>query len=141
MQIHAYFTFNGNCREAMTFYQQCLGGQLTFRTLGSSPLSEKMPQAMKDCILEAMLTLDGGILTGTDMTPESGLVKGNAVSLLLNCKSEKEAKQVFTRLSKGGKVHHPLELNAFGMLLGDLTDKYSNNWILNFNKHSQPTKI
>ncbi len=27
--ITPYLTFDGSCREAMTFYQQCLGGELS----------------------------------------------------------------------------------------------------------------
>jgi PhnB protein len=38
-QINSYLTFNGNCQEAMIFYQKCLGGELTFQTVGESPLS------------------------------------------------------------------------------------------------------
>ena len=44
MQIHSYLTFNGNCREAMSFYQDCLGGDLVLQTIGDSPLSKKMPK-------------------------------------------------------------------------------------------------
>src|SRR6185312_5274964 len=31
-----YLIFNGNCREAMTFYQTCLGGELSVTTFGES---------------------------------------------------------------------------------------------------------
>ena len=27
--LNPYLTFNGNCREAMTYYKECLGGELT----------------------------------------------------------------------------------------------------------------
>ena len=56
MQIQSYLTFNGNCREAMNFYQRCLGGELAFQTVGESPLSDHMPAQMKDCILHSTLT-------------------------------------------------------------------------------------
>ena len=32
-QILAYLKFDGNCREAMTFYKECFGGKLTFNTV------------------------------------------------------------------------------------------------------------
>ena len=48
--IITYLTFNGNCREAMTFYKECLGGELHFQTVGVSPHSSKMPKKMKDVI-------------------------------------------------------------------------------------------
>lgn len=132
--LHSYLTFNGNCREAMTFYQECLGGELIFQTVGESPLAEKMPKQMKDCILHATLRKEALVLQGSDMVPQTGLVKGNAVSLSLDCSSEEEIKKVYAKLSAEGKADHPLEDTFWGALFGDLTDKYGNHWILNFIK-------
>ena len=136
IEIHSYLTFNGNCREAMTFYQECLGGELTFQTIGESPLSKKMPKQMKDSILHATLTKEALILQGSDMVPQTGLLKGNSVSLSLNCSSEEEIKNVYAKLSSEGKADHPLEVTFWGALFGNLTDKYGNHWILNYNKNS-----
>lgn len=133
-QINAYLTFNGNCREAMTFYQNCLGGDLSFQTVGESPLSAKMPGRMKDCILHATLTKGALLLMGSDMVAGQGLIKGNNVTLSLNCSSEAEVKTFYRQLSEGGVAHHQLEESFWGALFGDLTDKFGNHWILNYNK-------
>jgi PhnB protein len=133
--IIAYLSFNGNCREAMTFYQKCLGGKLSFQTIGESPLAGKLPQKMKDCILHSTLTKDNLSLMATDMVSEQGLTKGNAVSLMLNCSSEKEIKQCYKKLVTGGKATHPLELSFWGALSGDLTDKFGNHWLLHYQKN------
>jgi PhnB protein len=133
-QLHSYLVFNGNCREAMTFYQACLGGNLILQTIGESPLAEKMPKQMKDCILHATLTKDALVLQGSDMVPHAGLIKGNAVSLSLDCSSEEEIKKVYAKLSAEGKAEHPLEDTFWGALFGDLTDKYGNHWLLNYTK-------
>ncbi len=131
-QINAYLTFDGNCREAMIFYKECIGGELMLQTIGESPMADKMPQEMKACILHATLTSPGFILMGSDMTPETGLIKGNALSLMLTCSSEEDIKLTFEKLAHGGSVKHPLENTFWGALFGDLTDRYGNNWILNF---------
>jgi PhnB protein len=135
-QINPYITFNGNCREAMTYYAACLGGELMLQPIGESPMADKLPKQMKDCILHATLTSEGFVLMGSDMTPETGLVKGNSVSIMLNCTSEDHIKKTFEKLSSGGVVKHPLENTFWGALFGDLTDKFGNHWILNFNKNS-----
>ena len=83
-QLVSYLTFNGNCREAMTFYKACLGGELTFQIIGESPLAEKMPAQMKECILHATLINGDLIIMASDMVDENGLIKGNSVSLMLN---------------------------------------------------------
>jgi len=133
-QINTYLTFNGNCRQAMAFYKECLGGELSIQTIGESPLADKMPQQMKDCILHATLTKDALILMASDMVGEQGLSKGNAVSLMLNCSSEAEIRKYYTVLSAGGQATHPLENSFWGALFGGLTDKFGNHWLLHFDQ-------
>ena len=74
---------------------------------------------------------------GSDMVSEQGLMKGNSVSLALNCSSEKEIKSFYRKLSSGGKMNHPLEYTFWGSLFGDLTDKFGNHWLLNFDKNKK----
>ena len=136
-QIIAYLTFSGNCRQAMAFYKRCLGGKLQFQKVDDSPFSGKMSKKMKDCILHSTLTKGALILYGSDMVPTSGLVKGNAVSLSLICKSENEIKTIYKKLSTGGNAEHPIEKTAFGAMFGNLTDKFGFNWILIYNKENK----
>ena len=132
--INSYLTFNGNCREAMQFYKECLGGELHFQTIGESPLSDKMPRQMKDSILHSTLSKRSFLLMGSDMVANDGLSRGNAVSLMLDCSNEKEIKTCYEKLSAGGTRDHPLEISFWGALFGDLTDKYGNRWLLHFAK-------
>ncbi|MBK5272109.1 MAG: VOC family protein [Bacteroidia bacterium] len=136
-QINSYLTFNGNCREAMNFYKDCLGGELFLQTIGESPMSDKMPAKMKESILHSTLTKGALVLMGSDMVSEQGLIKGNAVSLCINCSSEEEINNYYNNLSKGGEATHPLENTFWGALFGGLTDKYGNHWLLNYNKEKQ----
>jgi PhnB protein len=136
-QINSYLTFSGNCRAAMTFYKDCLGGELNFQTIGESPMADKLPEQMKNCILHSTLIKGNLVLMGSDMVPESGLIKGNAVSLSLNCSSEDEIKKCYEKLSLGGEATHPLENTFWGALFGDLTDKFGNHWLLNYEKNQK----
>lgn len=132
--INSYLTFSGNCREAMTFYQECLGGELHFQTIGESPMASQMPVDMTSYILHATLTKGDVVLMASDMVPEGGLIVGNSVSLMLNCSSEKEIKNLYEKLSAGGKATHQLEETFWGALFGDLTDRFGNHWLLHFSK-------
>ena len=38
-----FLLFDGNCTEAMTFYQNCLGGELTLTKLGDTPVKAPAP--------------------------------------------------------------------------------------------------
>jgi PhnB protein len=136
-QINSYLTFNGNCREAMGFYKECLGGELVLQTIGESPLADKMPKQMRDCILHSTLTRGALILLGSDMVGEGGLKKGNAVSLMLDCSSEDEIRNTYERMSAGGQATHALETSFWGALFGDLTDKYGNHWLLHYDRNRE----
>lgn len=133
--IHSYLTFNGNCREAMTFYNQCLGGELSLQTVGDSPMAGKLPQQMKNSILHATLTNGNLVLMGSDMA-NNELLRGNSVSLMLNCSSEQEIIKCYNSLSEGGEMTNPLEDTFWGAVFGNLTDKFGNHWILHFQKNN-----
>ncbi|MPR33907.1 VOC family protein [Salmonirosea aquatica] len=135
-KINTYLTFSGNCREAMTFYQKCLGGELSLMTIGESPMAERMPKKMKDSILHATLRKDGLTLLASDMVDEETLNRGNSISLMLDCESEAEVRGCFDKLAADGNPTHPLENTFWGALFGGLTDKYGNQWLLHFDRNA-----
>lgn len=126
--LHSYLTFNGNCREAMTFYQKCLGGQLVFETMGDSPMGAKIPYVFKPLVVQATLSVSGWTLVGSDLANENGLQKGNAVAMMLRCDSKEEAVDVYRKLVQNGQPTHPLEGDWFG----DLVDQFGNHWLIQF---------
>lgn len=128
--IHAYLTFNGNCREAMKFYQECLGGDLHLQTIGETELSGKLPVKIKNYILHATLTNNSLLLMASDMVGDKGLQKGNTMALTLACTTDSELKKCYLRLSRGGEQTHPIRKTYWGAWLGSLTDKYGNHWLL-----------
>jgi PhnB protein len=130
--ITSYLTFQGNCYEAMTFYQKCFGGKLFFQTLGESPFGNKLPDDMKRYILNATLIKGRLVIAASDMVQESGLSKGNSVSLLLCCRSAEEAAEYFLKLSADGRATDPLAHTFWGSLFGGLVDKYGNHWLLSY---------
>lgn len=129
-KLNPYFTFNGNCREAMKFYQKCLGGKLYFQTAGEMPVPGKMPAKMKKIIVHASLISESFALMGSDMVDDPGLIKGNAVSVSMSFPTEKELRSCYKKLSYGALRTYPVQHNFYGMLFGSLTDRYGNHWLL-----------
>ncbi len=132
--IHSYLSFGGNCRQAMKFYQSCLGGELSFQYVGDTPLAAKMPARMKKCILQAILRSDTLTLFGSDMVADSGLIQGNSISLLLNCRTQTEIRTCYKNLSQSGRQTHPLKQTYSGAIFGGLTDRFGNHWLLSYEK-------
>lgn len=133
--INAYLTFNGNCREAMTFYQDCLGGELSLQTIESSPMAAQMPEQIQQHVLHSTLVKESLVLMASDMVGKNGYVKGNTISLTLNCSTEEELNNFFNNLSKDGEILDPIQDQFWGAKFGSLTDKYGNIWLLNYSRN------
>ena len=127
-KLNPYLTFSGNCRDAMNFYKECLGGEVTFMVVGDSPMANQMPPQYKDQILHSVLKVDDFEIMASDMAPEK-VVDGNANHMCLICVSEKEMRTVWDRLTVGGTIQQPISEMLFG-LIGNFTDKFGKRWML-----------
>lgn len=136
-QANPYINFNGNCREAMTFYKECFGGNLSLQTVGGSPIENQCPAGMKDQILHAMLMKDGFVLMGSDMIGPGGLQMGNNVCVMVNCNSEEEINSFFSNISKGGEIIDALSVKFWGAMFGVVNDKFGIRWMFNYDKNMQ----
>ncbi|WP_158825409.1 VOC family protein [Mucilaginibacter lacusdianchii] len=136
-QINAYLTFNGNCREALSFYQQCLGGHLEMLPVGQSPMAQQCPTAVHDQIMHACLIKDALWLMASDMVMPGSLTVGNNFALSLNCSSEEEINQFYSSLSAGGQIIDELKMQFWGALFGVFTDKFGIRWMLSYDKNKQ----
>jgi len=133
-QIIPYLNFNGLTREAMTFYQQCLGGELVMQKVAESPMAARVPSEMGAKILHSSLTKGSLVLMASDMLGRS-TIAGNNVMLCINCSSEEEINNFFNSLAEGGKIHDPLQQSFWGATFGKLTDKFGMHWMFNYSKN------
>lgn len=113
----------------MTFYQNCLGGELLVQTVRESPQAADLPPEIQSCVLEAVLRNATMVLMGTDLI-DGTLCRGNSISILLECNTNKEMEDYYEKLSKEGMQTHPVVEGFFGRLSGMLTDRYGFHWLL-----------
>jgi PhnB protein len=136
-QLIPYVFFNGNCREAMAFYKECLGGELNIQAVGDTPAAEHMPPGDRDKIIHAALTRGEpreALLMASDWMGGGEFAQGNSFSLSIACTSDEEIKTLFAGLSAGGKVSQPLADMFWGATFGSLVDKFGVAWMLNYDK-------
>jgi PhnB protein len=134
-QLNPYLNFNGQCREALTFYQECLEGDLELQKVAESPMATRMPSEKGANILHGALSKNGTVLLmGSDMIGND-LRPGNSVNLCLNCTSDQEINTLFNRLSAGGQVKVPLHQSFWGATFGEVRDKFGMNWMLNYTRN------
>jgi len=126
--IIAYLKFDGNCREAMAFYKECFGGELSFNTVKGSALEQHMKPEEGNKILHSSLISDDFKLFASEMTIPTTV--GDAIYLWLNCNNEEEINLIFGKLSVGGKIVNELIPAYWGSTFGAVTDKFGINWYI-----------
>ena len=131
-QLDAYLTFDGNCADAMRFYERTLGGKLEMlMTHAESPMAAQTPPGSADRIMHARLVIDGRILMASDSMvghPYEGM-KGFSLSLVYATVSD--AQRAFDALAEGGRVNMPLQKTFWAEAFGMLVDRYGTPWMVN----------
>jgi PhnB protein len=130
VRLNPYLNFRDDAREAMTFYQSVLGGELTISTFGEFHASED--PAEQDKVMHAQLeTPDGLVLMASDtpavmeFTPQAG------VSVSLSGEDEDTLRGYWERLSEGGTVVMPFEQAPWGSTFGMCVDRFGTSWMVN----------
>ena len=128
-----YLAFNGNCAEAMRFYERVLGGKITVMMTGAqSPMADQMPKEFADRVMNAQLLLPGGgLLYAGDVPPHMPYEGIKGVNIALNFDTVEEAESIFNALAEGGKVTMPYSPTFWAKKFGMLIDKFGVSWIIN----------
>jgi PhnB protein len=131
--VNPYLIFDGNCAEAMRFYERALGGKLErMMTFGEMPGDQKSPPEAAKRIAHARLDLKGGVLMASDSMPPHPYegIKGCSVSLTYS--SAAESKRIYDALSEGAaQVTMPFQKTFWSEGFGMLTDRYGTPWMVN----------
>lgn len=130
-QFTAYLTFDGQCADAMAFYQRTLGGELQSHRMGDSPMAGDLPKAYHDRLMHASLALDGGVLMASDTMPGMPYdgMKGFAISL--QYRDAEQGRRIFDALAAGGTVTMPYAPTFWAAGFGMLVDRYGTPWMVN----------
>jgi PhnB protein len=131
-RITPYLRFHGNCRRAMAFYHDSIGGKLEIMTVGDSPEAVRLKDLDPKLVFHASLKDGSFELFGSDIGPEEEVTSGNSITLVLECNTEADVRKFYSRLSAGGKQTFPVAPAFWGGLYGQLTDKYGMEWILTY---------
>jgi PhnB protein len=134
-QAIPYLAFNGNCSEAMRFYERVLGfgAKLGMMMSGAdSPMAAQIPKEHAHRILHARLRFDDGSYIYAGDTPVQMPYDGiRGATITMIYPSSAEAERVFKALSEGGKITMPLGPMFWAKSAGMLTDKFGTPWAIN----------
>jgi PhnB protein len=130
--IQAYLTFAGNCAEAMTFYKNSLGGELTILKGEESPVAAQLPAELRGQVMHSSLALGDLALFASDSLDGTPVTLGSNISLMLACTGEKELRDAFAKMAVGANVETEPKFEFWGALYGSLIDKYGIRWMFNW---------
>ena len=132
--LDPYLFFDGNCAEAMRFYERTLGGKIEMMmTHADAPPGEApTPPGMRDRIMHARLVFGGGerVLMASDAMGGHPYNKMQGFSLSWSCATAAEAKRVFDALSQGGEVRMPLQKTFWAEAFGMAVDRFGTPWMV-----------
>jgi len=130
MQMSPYLNFNGQCEDAMKFYEKCLGGKITaMHTYEGTPAEQDVPAEWRKKIIHARLQVGDKFLMGSDAPPERYRVPGG-FSVTISPETVAEAERIFHALSENGTVHMPIQKTFFAARFGMFVDRYKIPWMV-----------
>jgi PhnB protein len=130
MKLQPYLHFNGDCREAFTFYREILGGDTaTMMTYGEGPPELAGPE-WRDKILHATLLIGEQELLGSDAAPGRYQPPAGFDVTIAGVDVE-EGKRIFAALAEGGAVTMPIQETFWTKGFGMLTDRFGIRWMIN----------
>jgi PhnB protein len=128
-RLNPYISFKDNARQAMEFYRDVFGGNLTLHTFGELGAADA-PEA--DKIMHGMLETDSGYtLMGSDTPPGMEHNPGNTITVSLSGDDGDELRGYWEKLSDGGNVSVPLEKQMWGDEFGMCVDRFGVAWMVN----------
>jgi len=136
INLEPYLFFKGNAKEAMEFYKNVFGGELTISTIADVPEgTPAMPGAKPSDVMHA--SLKGGAVNLMASDSQNASDKTAKIELSLGGMDEDQMREIFDKLAAGGEVKMKLQKQFWGDVFGSLTDKYGVDWMMNIGGHAQ----
>lgn len=133
MAVQPYLNFNGNCRQAVEFYQQVFETEdpriMTYGQAHQDP-EHALSEEAKQLVMHTELHIEGTRVLFSDVYPGHPYSLGNNVSLAVVSTNGDRLKKLYHRLAEGGAVHMELQETFWSKCYANLTDKFGIGWQL-----------
>lgn len=123
-----YVSFPGTAREALGFYADVFGGELSLHTYGEFSRSDGPPDAIAHGVLSGPVALAGSDAAAGE---KSVRVEGIMLSLLGTAEPA-VLHEWFDKLAAGGKVVDSLAPKPWGASDGQLIDSHGLHWLIGY---------
>jgi PhnB protein len=131
MKVSPYLNFNGQCREAFSFYEKALGGKLNFlMTWGEMPGADQYPPETHKLVMHATLSVGDQLVMGAD-SPPGRYEQSKGISVSLHVNDVDEGKRIFDALAGNANVTMPFQQTFWSAGFGMCVDRFGIPWMVN----------
>ncbi|MET0932817.1 MAG: VOC family protein [Mycetocola sp.] len=134
-RLNPYLNFQKTAREAMTFYRDIFGGELTLNTFGEYQATDD-PAQIDNIMHGELVTPNGLSLMGADVMEGQDYQPGTNFSVSLSGDNESELRGYWDGLADGATIVEPLVAAPWGDTFGMLVDRYGVSWLVNISGNS-----
>ncbi len=135
-KINAYLCFNGNCNDALAFYEKAFDAKSTSFRYKDAPPGDDLSadKALENYIMHGEIKLDEDQELYFCDVPHSPPFNAS-ISITLTFDTKDRAKKVFDALSVGGIITMPIDKVFWSEYYGTLIDKFGINWGITVFEH------
>ncbi|MCC8401004.1 VOC family protein [Paraburkholderia sp. MMS20-SJTN17] len=133
MYVQPYVFFNGRCQEALDYYTDKLGAQVTFKTLfKEAPPDAQIPPRpeLADKIMHANVQMGSSTWMASDGNCDPAAGQFNGFSLSLTVEDGASAEKYFNALADGGQVVMPFQPTFWSKGFGMVKDRFGLMWMV-----------
>ena len=131
MQLSPYLIFNGDCEQALKYYEQTLGANIeSINKFAGSPSAEHVPADWSDKVLHATIKIDGNVLMASD-APPGHYAQPQGISVAIGLNDRAKGERIFNALADGGTTTMPFQQTFWASGFGMCTDRFGIPWMVN----------
>ncbi len=131
-RLNPYITLDGKARQALEFYRDVLGGELTLSTFAENGMGDD--PAVADQIMHGQLESPSGYTLMVSDSPPGAAAQQNSgiqISLSGDASADDELSGYYDKLAAAGTVVEPLVTAPWGDKFGMVTDQFGILWMVN----------
>ncbi|WP_024820146.1 VOC family protein [Arthrobacter sp. 31Y] len=123
-----YISFPGTAREALGFYADVFGGELSLYTYEDFSRTDGPPDAIAHGVLSGAVSLGGSDAANGEKPVK---IEGAMLSLL-GAADPEVLHEWFDKLAEGGRIMDPLAPKPWGASDGQVVDQHGLHWLIGY---------
>ncbi|MGG1944478.1 VOC family protein [Trinickia sp. NRRL B-1857] len=133
MVVQPYLHFYGRCEEALAFYEQALGAQVTFKMRHKdAPGDYALAGEAGERIMHASFKVGQTTLMATDgPANDANAPAYSGFSISVSLDNMAKGEKIFDALAQGGEIRFPWQSTFWAKGFGMVVDKFGVPWMVN----------